>query len=110
MEEKGTLTYSDALALEAELQALGCTSVSFNGTSNMGNDQAAYGESITLNVSVIFPNPLYRNVSAEVKGNGSAYTFDEYGRPVNPDGTLFTMTGLSQNISYIKTYSSVSKW
>lgn len=116
MEEEGCLTEEMQASMKEELRDLGVDygsageAISFAGTSNLGTNQAAYGDKVTLVCTMTFPNPLYETISAEKKGNGHTWEVDDAGNLKSRDATWFTIAGLEQTITYTAKMSATSKW
>lgn len=112
MEQKGLLTGEMMGFMKDDLAAIGIyeDSIVFDGTSHTGTTQAAYGDKVTLKCTVTFPNPIYTLLSAETRGNGRPYELDENGNPTNPEGTMFTLGGISPTITYTANMSATAKW
>lgn len=99
MEQYGCLTTEMQAAMRQELRDIGVDygtngeTISFEGTSNLGDHQATYGDRVTIVCTMTFPNPIYEVVSSEKKGN-----------------MLFTVAGIPRTISYTSKMSATSKW
>lgn len=94
MEEQGCLTAEMQTKMTNQLTSMGISGISFAGTTNLGNNQATYGSSLTLVCSMEFDNPLYSLMSSEKRGSK----------------TLFTIVGLNRKIKYTTKMTGTSKW
>lgn len=88
MEQSGFLSSTLKTQFKNNLEGLGCTNVKIDATS----DKVPYGSSIKLGYECEIPNPLYKYIAEEKKGNAMG----------------FGMIGISPTIHYKNTMTATA--
>lgn len=99
MEQEGCLTVENQADMIDDLVALGVRldSIKFDGTTNLGTNQAAYGDKMKLITTVSFTNPLYTMLARETKGD-------------NPMLFVIERGILSPEVTYTVDMTATAKW
>lgn len=99
MEQEGCLTVENQKDMIDDLVALGVRldSIKFDGTTNLGTNQAAYGDKMNLITTVSFTNPLYTMLARETKGD-------------NPMLFVVERGILAPEVTYTVDMTATAKW